>query len=352
MAQPPFPQPQPEPNFPGRPEDPGLPQPGGEPRLPEPDWGSPVPGEGRPGGDPEPHTPGRQPGGAGEPGIPGGGGVPGGGYPDGEGSGELPRERPGELPREGEPRSGEGERRGGDAGYGGGGGGQWPPQPRGPQRPDNRPGGEGGPGDNHPGGNYAGGPASNHPGGNYPGGSGGPGDGDRKDDAPEQVRTAWILYIMAAVAAVLASATALLPGGRSVSVEQVREAVPGGMSEYSDEQLQAAATLTGIIGVILVVVVSALFLLAARQLFKGKQWARALLTVGSIVLIAQGLAALLVLFAGGSPAGAPAQADPVPNFIELAASVCAGLFAGTALWQLYTKDSTAFFQERSGVGKS
>lgn len=314
MAQPPFPQPQPEPNFPERPEGPGLPQPGGEPRLPEPDWGSPVPGEGRPGGDPEPHTPGRQPGGAGEPGIPGGSGPgspggPGGGNPEGEGSGELPRE--GEVPREG-------ERGGGDAGYGAGGGGQWPPQPREPQRP---------------------------------GEEGESGDGNRKDrDAPEQVRTAWFLYIMAAIAAVLASATALLPGGRSVSVEQVRDAVPGGMSEYSDEQLQAAATLSGILGVILVVVVSALFLLAARQLFKGKQWARALLTVGSIVLIAQGLAALLVLFAGGSPQGAPAEAEPVPNFIELAASVCAGLFAGTALWQLYTKESTAFFQERSGVG--
>lgn len=294
MAQPPFPQPQPEPNFPERPEGPGLPQPGGEPRLPEPDWGSPVPGEGRPGGDPEPHIPGRQPGGAGEPGIPGGSGPGspggpggfGGGNPEGEGSGELPRE--GEVPRE-------------------------------PQRP---------------------------------GEEGESGDGNRKDrDAPEQVRTAWFLYIMAAIAAVLASATALLPGGRSVSVEQVRDAVPGGMSEYSDEQLQAAATLSGILGVILVVVVSALFLLAARQLFKGKQWARALLTVGSIVLIAQGLAALLVLFAGGSPQGAPAEAEPVPNFIELAASVCAGLFAGTALWQLYTKESTAFFQERSGVGK-
>lgn len=318
MAQPPFPQPQPEPNFPERPEGPGLPQPGGEPRLPEPDWGSPVPGEGRPGGDPEPHTPGRQPGGAGEPGIPGGSGPGspggpggfGGGNPEGEGSGELPRE--GEVPREG-------ERGGGDAGYGAGGGGQWPPQPREPQRP---------------------------------GEEGESGDGNRKNrDAPEQVRTAWFLYIMAAIAAVLASATALLPGGRSVSVEQVRDAVPGGMSEYSDEQLQAAATLSGILGVILVVVVSALFLLAARQLFKGKQWARALLTVGSIVLIAQGLAALLVLFAGGSPQGAPAEAEPVPNFIELAASVCAGLFAGTALWQLYTKESTAFFQERSGVGK-
>ena len=321
MAQPPFPQPQPEPNVPGRPEGPGLPQPGGEPRLPEPDWGSPVPGEGRPGGDPEPHTPGRQPGGAGEPGIPGGGapGGHGGGAPGGHGGGLPEGERSGELPREGEaPR--EGERRGGDAGYGAGGGGQWPPQPREPQRP----GGEGDPGP----------------------------DGNGKDsDAPEQVRTAWILYIMAAIAAVVASATALLPGGRSVSVAQVRDAVPGGMSEYSDEQLQAAATLSGVLGVILVVVISALFLLAARQLFKGKQWARALLTVGSIVLIAQGLAALLVLFAGGSPQGAPAEADPVPNFIELAASVCAGLFAGTALWQLYTKDATAFFQERSGVGK-
>lgn len=322
MAQPPFPQPQPEPNFPGRPEGPGLPQPGSEPRLPEPDWGSPVPGDGRPGGDPEPHTPGRQPGGAGEPGIPGGGGAApggyGGGFPEGERSGELPRE--GEVPPEG-------DRRGGDAGYGGGGGGQWPPQPREPQHTDRQ-------------------------GGNYPGDPGDSGDVSRKNsDAPEQVRTAWILYIMAALAAILASATALLPGGRSVSVEQVRDAVPGGMSEYSDEQLQAAATLSGILGVILVVVVSALFLLAARQLFKGKQWARALLTVGSIVLIAQGLAALLVLFAGGSPQGAPAEADPIPNFIELAASVCAGLFAGTALWQLYTKDATAFFQEHSGVGK-
>ena len=350
MAQPPFPQP--EPNFPGRPEGPGLPQPGGEPRLPEPDWGSPVPGEGRPGGDPEPHTPGRQPGGAGEPGIPGGaapGGYGGGAAPGGYGGGFPEGERSGELPREGEvPR--EGDRRGGDAGYGAGGGGQWPPQPREPreyQRPDNRP--ENRPGEGGPGGGQ---------GGNYPGhsdntdGSGERGEGNRKDsDAPQQVRTAWILFIMAAIAAVAASATSLLPGGRSISVSQVRDAVPGGMSEYSDEQLQAAATLSGIIGVILVVAISALFLLAARQLFKGKQWARALLTVGSIVLIAQGLAALLVLFAGGSPQGAPAEADPIPNFIELAASVCAGLFAGTALWQLYTKDATAFFQERSGVGK-
>ena len=100
------------------------------------------------------------------------------------------------------------------------------------------------------------------------------------------------------------------------------------------------------------IVIAGLCLLAARQLFKGKQWARALLTAGSIVLVAMGITAALVLFAGGSPAGAPAQADPIPNFIDLAASFCAGLFAGTALWQLYTKDSTAFFQERSGVGKS
>ena len=307
MAQPPFPQPQPEPNLPGQSAGPGLPQPDGEPRLPEPDWGSPDPGAPRPGGDPEPHTPGRQPGRPGEPGIPGGGGAPGGFEPGAPGNNAPGATTP------------DGERRSGNAAYGGGNQQPWPPQPRGPERQDN----------NQP-------PGNNEP---------------PKPDAPQQVRTAWILYIMAAVATVVASASALLPGGRSVSIDQVREALPGGASDYSDEQIEAASSLTSIIAVILTVVIAAGFLLAARQLFKGKQWARALLTAGSIVLVAMGISAALVLFAGGSPAGAPAQAEPIPNFIDLAASLCAGLFGGTALWQLYTKESTAFFLEHSGGSK-
>lgn len=313
VAQPPFPQPQPEPNLPGQSAGPGLPPPDGEPGLPEPDWGSPVPGEPRPGGDPEPHTPGRQTGGAGEPGIPGGSGsgTPGVG-PEGSGG-----------PGSGGP---DGERRGGGAAYGSGGGQQpWPPQPRDPRHPEHS------------------GPEGRHDDDTKK---------DPKDDAPQQVRTAWILYVMAAFAAVLATATTFLPGGRSTTVEQVRDALPGGGNEYTENQLEAAAVLIDIGAVIFSIVIAGLFLLAARQLFKGKQWARALLTAGSIVLVAMGITAALVLFAGGSPAGAPAQADPIPNFIDLAASFCAGLFAGTALWQLYTKDSTAFFQERSGVGKS
>jgi|GEM_PF-4808346 len=176
------------------------------------------------------------------------------------------------------------------------------------------------------------------------------GQGDDTPEAPASVHTAWFLYILAAVFSVVSPLTAFLPGGRSTSVEAVRDALAGTDQQYSDEQIGAASTLIDVIAVVLVAALAIAFLFVARRLFRGKQWARALLTAGTVVLVARGLAALFTLLAGGPGPEAQFHAEPVPNFVDLASTVLAGLFGGVALWQLYTKESTTFFLENSGVG--
>lgn len=166
-------------------------------------------------------------------------------------------------------------------------------------------------------------------------------------EIPEQVHTSRTLWLFTATMLVLAQLATLLPGAYRRTTEEYREILGSMAEQFTDEQIRQTATVAQVITVALVAIGAALIVVVATKMRGGRNWARALLTAVGIVIVVNGLAALLVLLTGGS--GAMPNAAPIPQFATLAGSMLAGLFGAVALWQMYTEPAKKYFLERNGV---
>lgn len=165
-------------------------------------------------------------------------------------------------------------------------------------------------------------------------------------EAPDQVHASRTLWLLTAVMVLLSQLSTLLPGAYRRPLEDYREILGSMAEQFTDEQLQQSVTLAQWLTVAMVAVVAAVVVLLAGQMRKGRNWARALLTAGGIVVVANGMSALLVLLSGGT--GVPGTAS-VSQFGTLAGAMLAGLFCAVAIWQMYTEPAKKFFLERNGV---
>ena len=156
------------------------------------------------------------------------------------------------------------------------------------------------------------------------------------------------MWVLAGVASIISYAANLLPGAYRVSVEEFRQMAGGMADQFSDAQVSQMASISRYLSVVFVVLVVVVLILIARQMRKGKNWARALLLVVGFVLVAQGVLALFALFSGG---GADTGAEPMVQFITLTGTTLAGLFAGVAVWQMSTEEARKFFEDRNGVSR-
>lgn len=259
---------------------------------------------GEPGTPPglQPPAPGSEPGDR----LPGqyGGPPRDGGLPDGEpGSPDaLPEGEPG-VPARREPPREQHDRSGGP----GPGGGRRP----GPWRAPERRGDDGGPGPERPG-----------------------------AEPPEDVRTAWVLWLaatgFAAAGALLNALTSRLADLPSATRDAVADAASRAGDAASTEAVFRVAMTFGAVLALLAAVVTVWLAFRMRS---GRGWARTLLDIVGAFLVVDAVAVLVGVFSGTLESGSRGQ---VTTFVVLSLQILAGLCAATAVWRQHTAEAGAY----------
>lgn len=185
--------------------------------------------------------------------------------------------------------------------------------------------------------------------------AGAPGD-DRADGGPtspppESVHTAWVLWLAASafavVGMVLNALTTQFGDIPAATRDVIREA-----AEDAGEAAPPVETLfTGAmtVGAGLAVLAAAVTVWLAFRLRAGKGWARLMLDIVAIFLVADGLAVVIGVFGGMVETGSRGE---VVTFVVFSCQILAALCAATATWRQHGAEAKAYYTSGGARGRA
>ena len=158
---------------------------------------------------------------------------------------------------------------------------------------------------------------------------------------PEEIRTAWVLWLAATtfalVGMLLNSATARFGDLPPATRDAFRQAVDtAGTVDMSVESLFSIALA---VGSVLALVAAAVTVWLAFRLRAGKGWARTLLDIAAIFLVVDAVSVIIGVFGGVAGTG---ERDDVLSFIIFSLQILAGLCAATAVWRQHTAEAMEY----------
>lgn len=177
-------------------------------------------------------------------------------------------------------------------------------------------------------------------------GPGGEGTGDggaagSPSKPPEEIRTAWVLWLAATtfalVGMLLNSATARFGDLPPATRDAFRQAVDtAGTVDMSVESLFSIALA---VGSVLALVAAAVTVWLAFRLRAGKGWARTILDIAAIFLVVDAVSVIIGVFGGVAGTG---ERDDVLSFVVFSLQILAGLCAATAVWRQHTAEAMEY----------
>lgn len=175
---------------------------------------------------------------------------------------------------------------------------------------------------------------------------------------PEEIKSAWVLWLCAAGTALLG----MLLNAATTSFGDLPIATRDALRDAVDSAGATAASASGgadapqltvesvfgiavVIGAVAACVVAALTVWLAFRLLAGKGWARTLLDVASIFLVVDALSVVIGVIGGVAVAG---ERGEVLSFVVFALQIVAGLCAATAVWRQHLPAATDFTRAVGG----
>lgn len=158
---------------------------------------------------------------------------------------------------------------------------------------------------------------------------------------PEEIHTAWVLWLAAAAFGLLGmlinSATASFGDLPTATRDAFRDAVANtGSADVSVESMFSIALAAG---AVLALIVAAVTVWLAFRLRAGKGWARTMLDIVAIFLVVDAVSVVIGVFGGVATAG---ERGDVISFVVIALQILAGLCAATAVWRQHKAEAIQY----------
>lgn len=170
----------------------------------------------------------------------------------------------------------------------------------------------------------------------------GDGDGPDATPAPEEIHTAWVLWLVAAAFALagmlLNVVTASVNDLPVATRDTLRESVESSGADLSMEAVfDMALVLGGAVGV----AAAAVTVWLAFRLRAGRGWARTMLDIVGVFLVVDAMSVLIGVFGGVAEAG---DRGDVVTFVVYSLQILAGLCAGAAVWRQHLPAATGYLK--------
>ena len=179
-------------------------------------------------------------------------------------------------------------------------------------------------------------------GGPAPGGAA-PAPGHGADaEPPEDVRTAWVLWLAATAFALVGMWINALTAQLSDLPQATRDAIRDAAGQAGDDAgtMEGVFTAAMVLGAALAVVAAAVTVWLAFRMRAGRGWARTLLDIVAVFLVVDAVAVLVGVFTGSITTGARGE---MTTFVVMCLQILAGLCAGVAVWRQHSADSHGHF---------
>ena len=162
----------------------------------------------------------------------------------------------------------------------------------------------------------------------------------RTPEPPEEIRTAWVLWLAATAFALLGmllnSATARFGDLPQATREAFRDAVDTAGNDIAVESMFSIALA---VASVLALLAAAVTVWLAFRLRAGKGWARTLLDLVAIFLVVDAVSMVIGVFGGAAGTG---ERDDVLSFAIYSLQILAGLCAATAVWRQHTTEAMEY----------
>ena len=165
---------------------------------------------------------------------------------------------------------------------------------------------------------------------------------------PEEIHTAWVLWLAAAAFGLLGmlinSATASFGDLPTATRDAFRDAVANtGSADVSVESMFSIALAAG---AVLALIVAAVTVWLAFRLRAGKGWARTMLDIVAIFLVVDAVSVVIGVFGGVATAG---ERGDVISFVVIALQILAGLCAAAAVWRQHKAEAIQYTTPGGGA---
>lgn len=179
------------------------------------------------------------------------------------------------------------------------------------------------------------------PEGEFPESGAGAGDEGRVGPPPEEIRTAWVLWLAAAafalVGMLLNTATATFADLPQATRDAFSDAVDNtGAADISVESMFSIALA---VGAVFALLAAAVTVWLAFRLRAGKGWARTMLDLVAVFLVVDAVSVAIGVFGGVAGAG---EREDLVTFVVICLQVLAGLCAATAVWRQHTAQAMEY----------
>ncbi|UVE96521.1 hypothetical protein [Dietzia sp. B32] len=180
------------------------------------------------------------------------------------------------------------------------------------------------------------------------GAAGGEPPADPVGPPPEEIHTAWVLWLAAAafglIGMLINSATASFGDLPAATRDAFRDAVANtGSADISVEGMFSIALAAG---AVLALIVAAVTVWLAFRLRAGRGWARTMLDIVAIFLIVDAVSVVIGVFGGVATAG---ERGDVVSFVVIALQILAGLCAATAVWRQHKPEAMQYTTPGGGA---
>ena len=171
--------------------------------------------------------------------------------------------------------------------------------------------------------------------------------GGRSPEPPEEIRTAWALWMAATVFALLGmllnSATARFGDLPQATRDAFRDAVE--TAGTVDIDIESLFSIALAVASVLALLAAAVTVWLAFRLRAGKWWARTMLDIAAIFLVVDAVSVVVGVFGGVAGAG---DRDDVLSFVIFSFQIIAGLCAATAVWRQHTAEAMEYTANSRG----
>ena len=165
---------------------------------------------------------------------------------------------------------------------------------------------------------------------------------------PEEIHTAWVLWLAAAafglVGMLLNAATASFSDLPAATRDAFRDAVAD--TGPIDISVEGMFSISLVVGAVVALLAAAVTVWLAFRLRAGKGWARTMLDIVAVFLIVDAVSVIVGVFGGVAVAG---DRGDVVSFIVIALQILAGLCAATAVWRQHTAEAMKFTTPGGGA---
>lgn len=164
---------------------------------------------------------------------------------------------------------------------------------------------------------------------------------------PEEIHTAWVLWLAAAgfalVGMLLNSFTASFADLPVTTRDAFRDAIDSaGNPDIKVEDMFSVALA---LGAVFALIAAAVTVWLAFRLRAGKGWARTMLDIVAIFLVVDAVSVVIGVFGGVAMAG---ERGDIVSFIVFSLQILAGLCAATAVWRQHTAEAMKYTTPNGG----